>query len=244
MASTTAVNRIADVKPSTNGHAKKAEAKEVEPVKKAGPKGVKVEISKPNMVVGVFTIRGITPYVGNKFSQKAQNKIQATQEAGSTARKGSKREGKDFDEVYQGARHIGRSGKDGMPASAFRAAMISACRTVGFTMTLAKLAVFCIADDYDREDGTPLVLFTKGKPSMHIGPARNDNGSIDLRARPMWEPEWEAKVKLRFDADILTMTDVANLMSRVGLQVGIGEGRPDSKNSAGCGWGQFELVGV
>jgi hypothetical protein len=30
-------------------------------------------------------------------------------------------------------------------------------------------------------------------------------------------------------------------MARVGLQVGIGEGRPDSKNSAGMGWGLFTI---
>lgn len=35
--------------------------------------------------------------------------------------------------------------------------------------------------------------------------------------------------------------DVANLMNRVGAQVGIGEGRPDSKNSAGMGWGLFSI---
>jgi hypothetical protein len=27
-----------------------------------------------------------------------------------------------------------------------------------------------------------------------------------------------------------------------GMQVGIGEGQPDSKNSAGMGWGLFELA--
>jgi len=36
---------------------------------------------------------------------------------------------------------------------------------------------------------------------------------------------------------------VTNLLSRVGMQVGIGEGRPFSKNSAGMGWGTFELEG-
>jgi hypothetical protein len=28
----------------------------------------------------------------------------------------------------------------------------------------------------------------------------------------------------------------------VGRQVGIGEGRPDSRNSCGMGWGLFEIV--
>jgi hypothetical protein len=44
--------------------------------------------------------------------------------------------------------------------------------------------------------------------------------------------------------DQFTHQDVANLMTRVGLQVGLGEGRPDSKNSAGMGWGLFQIEGM
>ena len=50
-------------------------------------------------------------------------------------------------------------------------------------------------------------------------------------------------VRIRFDADQFTLTDVANLFARVGLCGGIGEGRPDSKTSAGIGYGLFEIVG-
>jgi hypothetical protein len=32
-----------------------------------------------------------------------------------------------------------------------------------------------------------------------------------------------------------------NLFLRAGLQVGIGEGRPNSPNSFGLGWGRFEV---
>jgi hypothetical protein len=48
-------------------------------------------------------------------------------------------------------------------------------------------------------------------------------------------------VRVQYDADQFTATDAANLMTRVGAQVGIGEGRPDSKMSAGMGWGTFKL---
>ena len=54
--------------------------------------------------------------------------------------------------------------------------------------------------------------------------------------------EWKCKLRIRFDADQFTKEDIANLLARVGLQVGIGEGRPDSKKSAGMGWGLFELT--
>jgi len=41
---------------------------------------------------------------------------------------------------------------------------------------------------------------------------------------------------------MFTSSDVVNLFNRVGAQVGIGEGRPDSKASAGLGFGLFEIV--
>jgi len=59
----------------------------------------------------------------------------------------------------------------------------------------------------------------------------------------MWREGWEAVVHITFDADMLTATDVANLLSRAGMQVGIGEGRPDSKSSCGMGWGTFAVRG-
>lgn len=201
-----------------------------------------VSIAPPKFETASVTIVGDAPLVIHAFSQKQQNMIRETQEAGQQARKGKVREAKDFEAAYHNARHISVDGWDGFPASAVRNAMISACRTVGFKMTLAKLSLFCTADGYDNR-GTPLVKITKGKPSMHIGPARNANGSIDLRARPMWEAGWEAVVRLRWDAEQFSAADVLNLLARVGGQVGLCEGRPDSKMSAGCGWGTFIIKG-
>jgi len=199
-------------------------------------------IAPPNFVTAALTIRGIAPLVLNKFSQKAREQIRQTQEAGSVAKKGRKREPKDFQKCYEQAKHVSLDGWLGIPAPAFRAALVSACRMCGFQMTKAKLSVFVEADGFG-EDGTPLVQLTKGEPEYHEAYARNETGVVDLRARPMWQPGWEAVVRVRFDADQFTLEDVANLMMRVGLQVGIGEGRPDSKKSCGMGWGLFELAG-
>lgn len=201
----------------------------------------RVVISPPNFKRVSFTIEGVEPLVQNKFSKKAQEQIEATQRAGSTARKGNKREAKDFEGNYKQAQHISADGWSGIPASSFRAGMVSACRTVNFKMTLAKLSIFVIADGVE-EDGTPLVKITKGEPKMVIHPVRNDSGVIDLRARAMFDPGWRAKVMVEFDGDQFTPTDVANLIARMGLQVGLGEGRPDSKDSVGMGWGRFIIV--
>jgi len=200
-----------------------------------------VTIHPPNLKVAVFRIVGTAHYVQHKFSAKAKQMMIDKQAAGSVAKKGTKREPKDFDALYEGATHRMTDGSYGIPAPGFRAAMVSACRVVGFKMTLAKLSLFIEADGFDDE-GTPLVKMRKGTPHRSDLAVRLETGVIDIRPRPMWNPGWEADLRVRFDADQFSLEDVANLLMRVGTQVGIGEGRPDSKNSCGMGWGLFSVT--
>ena len=202
-----------------------------------------ITIAPPKFKIVEFGIRGVTPYVQNKFSQKAREQMHTKQAAGSTTKKGVNRTAKDFQAAYEGAMHKTTEGWCGIPASAFRNAMISACRIVGFQMTKAKLALFTMADGFDAEDGTPLVRISKGEPIYTELAVKNETGVCDLRPRPMWREGWEAIVRIRYDADMFTLTDVANLLMRAGVQVGIGEGRPDSRKSCGIGWGVFDLIG-
>lgn len=200
-----------------------------------------VIIKAPNFQIAEFKIRGDAPYVQNAFSQKAKAEIKVKQKAGSTGRSKRTKEAKNFQESYQQAMHKTKEGWCGIPAPAFRAAMVSACRTVGFKMTVAKLSVFIEADGFDENDNTPLVKITKGEPEYFESLVRIQQ-TIDIRPRPMWAPGWEAILKVKFDADQFTWDDVANLLMRVGMQVGVGEGRPDSKSSTGMGWGTFKLI--
>jgi hypothetical protein len=199
-------------------------------------------IPAPRMKTLVITIKGTAPLMVANFSAKTQAVMREKQEAGSQATKGKKRDARDFDLDVENARHVSAAGWDGVNASAFRLAMISACRLVGFKMTLAKLAVFVEADGYDSGSGQPLVRILSDEGyEQSVLPARNATGVFDLRARPMWR-NWSMVVRVRFDLDVFAERDVINLMSRVGQQVGIGEGRPDSKMSAGIGFGTFEVV--
>lgn len=210
-------------------------------IKSNDPEPVTI-IKAPTMGQGRFRIVGTAPYVQNAFPAKAREMMKAKQMAGSQAKKGAKRDPKDFDLCYQQAQHISREGWGGIPAPGFRAGLISACRLVDFKMTRAKLSLFVVADGFDRLDGTPLVKITKGEPHYVEHAVRNESGVADIRPRPMWDEGWEAEVGLTWDADQFSTVDVANLLMRVGLQVGVGEGRPDSKNSAGMGWGTFILA--
>lgn len=210
--------------------------------KKTDPKGSTVVITPPNFEYVRVAIRGIVPFVQHKFSSRAQQKIRDTQEQGGRSKSRKKRDPRDFEADFLAAQHISHEGWHGIPCAAFRAALISACRTADYVMTRAKLALFVEPDGFSEDDDTPLVRITKGEPEMFITSARNEGGTVDIRSRPRWRPGWEATVTIRYDADRFTAEDVINLLHRAGGQVGIGEGRPDSKKSTGQGWGLFDLV--
>lgn len=206
----------------------------------AAPPNESVTISPPNFKDAMVTIKGTAPYVMNKMSSASRASIMAKQMEGSVSNKGRKRPPKDFDAIYKGTQHVSTEGWHGIPASAFRNAMVSACRTVGFKMTIAKLSLFVIHDGIDGDDGTPLIRI-EGKPVRRDMAVKLADGGTDILPRAFFL-EWSAKVHLRWDADQFSSSDVINLLARVGVQVGIGAGRPDSRNSTGMGWGTFTIV--
>lgn len=197
-----------------------------------------VTISAPDFGVATFIIRGTAPLVIERFSKKAE--LMAKMAEGGAAKNKKVREARDYDRDAEEARYRSGEGWEGLNAAAFRSAMISACRLVGFKMTVAKLSVFVVADDYDKADGLPILRIYGGSETF-TAHTRNATGVVDVRARPMYR-NWACRITIKFDRAQFSTQDVINLLSRVGGQVGIGAGRPDSKASAGCGWGTFEIV--
>lgn len=206
----------------------------------ASPNAQTVTIKPPNFGIVEFTARGMAPLVIHRFSAKTKAQMKLKMETGKAASSKRNREAKATDDLYEEARYRHADGWDGFNASSIRAAMISACRLVGFKMTLAKLSVFVEADGVDAlEPQIPLIRIY-GEPVKQEDMARVETGQPYVTVRAAYH-NWSAKIRIRFDADQFTLEDVSNLMARVGMQVGIGEGRPDSKNSAGMGWGLFRV---
>ena len=200
-----------------------------------------VRIKPPNFGVAIFSIRGTVPLVIHRFSAKTKGEMKAKMEQGKSASSRKNREPKDIDRTYNEARYISKEGWDGFQASSIRKAMISACRLVDFKMTLAKMSIFVEPDGWDAlEPQIPLVRIY-GEPVMQEDMARVETGQPYVTIRPAYH-NWSAQIRIRWDADQFSLADMTNLLMRVGMQVGIGEGRPDSKNSAGMGWGLFAVV--
>jgi len=201
-----------------------------------------VAVIRPaNFMRTTIGITGTAPYVQNKFSYKALTKMMEDMQTPKSAKKAkTDRPPRDFSDDFVQCQHITVTGWHGIPCAAFRMAMIDACRTVSLVMTRTKMAVMVIADGFDKDDGTSLVRLKAGPPQPINSHVRNDNGSCDIRVRAQWR-EWAADVTLEFDADMITPESVVNLLDRAGRQVGVGEGRPYSKDSVGQGWGTFTV---
>lgn len=200
-----------------------------------------ITITPPNFQWLKLTLKGTAPLMQARFSAKAMQAMMAKHAAGSTAKKGAKKEPRNFDEDFQQAMHVSTDGWIGVPAAALRNACIDVCRMAGFKMTHARMSVFVEADGQDKVDGQPLIKLDAGEPERTEMATRNATGVADIRIRPMWR-DWKLHVVLKFDADQFTATDVTNLVARAGQQIGIGEGRPFSKQSNGMGYGTFEII--
>lgn len=201
-----------------------------------------VTIKPPNFGRAVFLIKGNAPLVIHRFSHKTKEQMRLKMETGKAAGSKKERAAKDSNDTFNAARYVSKAGWDGFHAAAIRNACISACRLVGFKMTLAKMSIFVEADGWDKEEPQIPLIKIIGKAVRQDDMARVETGQPYVTIRAAYH-DWSANVKIRWDADQFTIGDVSSLLARVGMQVGIGEGRPDSKNSAGMGWGTFDLEG-
>jgi len=199
-----------------------------------------IVITEPNFVTASIPVESTAPFVFNKFSARSQSLMIEKQEAGQQAKNRRKRDPKDFDKIWRETVHYSEEGWHGFPAASIRNALIEACKTVSFKMTIAKLSIFVEADGYDATDGQPLVKMLGDTPARFDAPVRIAMGSTDIATRGRVK-KWTANLRVRWDADQFSATDVMNLMARAGEQVGIGAGRPASRTSTGMGWGTFKL---
>jgi hypothetical protein len=211
------------------------------------PVDIKITLSPPRFGMATFHAIGTVKLVIHRFSPETLASLDEKKANKKTAAKSGKSEDEpkkiSRDVQYKRARYVSTEGWDGMSTRAWRAAMISLCRITGYAMTHARLCVFALPDGHTAPPESEDLVHIHGKPEMHVCMARVSNGNPYNCVRAAYWP-WEAKVRLRWDLDQFSLEDITNLFARVGAQGGVGEGRPDSKKSAGMGWGLFDLGGV
>lgn len=214
------VNRI-----STNGHAKKA----------AKPKEM---AQVPTLDVREFAIQvvGTTPLIVHAFDAGTRNTIEAKQQKKAKVAKAAR----DPNAEYLGCFYMmpgsppptTKGARYGIPASGFRKAIISACRYLGdMNMTFAKGAVFVL------DDGGGMVELDASEPKMRTDTVRiGPNKVLDIRYRPEFE-RWQCRVRLRYNASVISAEQIVNMFHHAGFHVGWGEWRPEKGGS----YGMFEV---
>jgi hypothetical protein len=200
-----------------------------------------VTIMAPKFETAVFECVGVAPLVIHRFSSKTKEQMKQKMETGKAASSKKTREAKDTNDLFNESRYISTEGWDGVHAGGFRNALIDACRLVNFKMTLAKCSIFIVQDGWDKQEPQIPLVRIYGKAVKQEDMARVETGQPYVTVRAAYH-DWRVKLQVRWDGDQFTLDDVSNLLARVGMQIGIGEGRPFSKNSAGMGWGLFALT--
>ena len=199
----------------------------------AAKKTGEVEILPRNQKSIEIFIIGMTPLITHAWSEKAKRMMRDKQMGKAVPKKSPK----DPEEDFKSAMYLTSDGVCGYPASGLKAAIVTAARkTGGIPMTQLKVSIFVEADD----PFTGLLkIYGKHKPIMREDMVRLETGVADIRYRPEFR-EWIIKIRVTFDANILTEEQVVNLIDSAG-DGGIGEWRASSPKSYSGDMGRFRV---
>lgn len=189
-----------------------------------------VEILEFQIKEVVIPIVGISPLIVHRFSEKALKMIQDKQ--GGKA-KNKKHEIRDPEADYQGAKHVSPQGWEGFPAAGFKAAMIRGAKMIGMVMKDTQTSFFIKADCEETQ-----LVKIHGEARMRTDQVRVGMGSADIRYRPEYV-SWYAELTIEFNAGVLSLDQIYQLVKAAGYGCGIGEMRPEKGK---FNYGRFKLT--
>ena len=186
-----------------------------------------IEIAPPRIRELHLGITGKSGLICHHFSEKSRRQIEATQ---AKSAKGPK-VARDPEAEYEGAFYKLEGGGYGFPCAGFKKAAIRAAKMLdGVNMTDARQMFFVEADDRDTT-GVDCVRI-HGTPEMRTDTVRLAKGVADLRYRPEFR-DWSCTLKISYDEDLISGSQIVNLFMRAGLQVGVGDWRPEKDGDFG-----------
>lgn len=184
-----------------------------------------IEIKPINVKYTEIRIIGDTPLIVHAWSEKVKKAMLDKQ----MKKAKNARVAKDPEEEYQASFYRLPDGRYGFPAIGFKAAAVSAGGRFaeGLKMTELRGSFFI-----DGENGSDLVAI-EGEPSMREDTVRVGMGVADIRYRPEFRT-WATSVRVRFNADKISLEQLVNLFNLAGFGVGVGEWRPECDGQFGC----------
>jgi hypothetical protein len=179
-------------------------------------------------------IVGVTPVIPHKWSEKSLRMMRESQ-SGNKAR--AKHAPKVAEEEAEAATYRLADGRPGMPATAFKAAIVGACRLFkGITLVQAKQSFFVVGEGPDQ------LVPIEGDATLREDTPRNATGVADLRYRYAYWP-WSATLPVAFLPSVVDLDSVIALVAAAGTG-GVGDWRPSAPKSLTGTFGRFTVPDV
>lgn len=202
----------------------------------AAKSNVAIELPKLNINLMEVTIVGDSPLIVHAWSEKAKREMLDKQLKKAKGAKAAKDPVADF----EASLYRMEDGGFGFPSVGFKNAAVTAGTSVaGLTKIAARQAFHILGEDVDVQgafEGTKarhnLVRIQGGKPAMREDMVRVGMGTADLRYRGEFA-DWRATLLVRYNANVLSESQILNLLNVAGFAVGIGEWRPEKSGQSG-----------
>lgn len=174
-------------------------------------------------------IHGITPLIVNHKPIELIDKLLAK----STKAASAGREPQDIDKEYNQSKYISKDGWEGIPASAFKSAMIRAAKLCGMVMIDTATSISIVADCNETQ-----LIHIEGESEMLLEAIPLKPSGMLVSSRAIYK-EWSAILTVRYNAGMISMEQVCQLIQAAGFGVGIGAKRPEKTNYE---YGKWELM--
>lgn len=199
------------------------------PKKKAA--GGAVELTRIEDTTIVVPVIGLTPVIPHQWSEKAK-RLMREKQFGQVVQK---REAKDPEEEAEAAMYRLEDGRAGMPSTAFKAAMVAACRFFeGIPMTEGRLMI------YVHGEGPQQLVPISGEEMIREDMPRNATGVVDLRYRTAILAPWRTDLTITYPKRLISENSILALADASG-RVGVGDWRPGSPKSNSGTYGTYRI---
>jgi hypothetical protein len=181
-----------------------------------------VESIPINIRVVELTLVGDTPLIVHRWSEKAKKEMLDKQMKKAKLSKEAKDPMKEYlDCLYYYDRE---NNKYGFPSIAFKLAAVSAGGRFSDGLKMTELrGAFFVENEFVEIEGTP----TMREDMVRIG-----MGTADIRYRPEFK-QWKTKLRIRYNANSISLEQLVSLFNLAGFGVGVGEWRPEKDGQFG-----------
>ena len=182
-----------------------------------------IQVARIERPVMNIDIVGLTPYIAHRWSEKARKMMLDNMQGIK-----SPKEPKDPKAEFEAAQYRFPDGGHGIPAVAFKSAIVGSARFFGKSVKMTELrqAVHVLGEGEEQ-----LVRIVAEEPWMREDPVKVGMNGTDLRYRPQYD-KWAATISVSFVPSLIDKSSIVALVDAAGM-VGVGEWRPEKSGTYG-----------